>query len=339
MAAEPLTDTERKKLDRLHQFATTSDHYRLLGTSPDAEPEKITAAYYQMSRDWHPDRHYRRELGEYRQKLELIFINITKAYKVLSDPDKRRRYNRDNKAMVALARQDMQADPQESPRTKTVEMDPETLRKRKARKAKRLSERKAAQERMSQKRGDSRQKAINKLRAQARGQNQRAKRYFDQGKSDYDAGNISKAVSSLHLAVQFDQQNKEYRALYELARSEASQSAAVQAVQSGESAESFQNYREAMHHYQRACDMDPDDGLPFYRLALLTIRVDQDKRAALGLLRSAASKSPRNVEIRLSLAELYGELGMNLNARREYQTVLRMDKSNARAKAGYRNVR
>jgi curved DNA-binding protein CbpA len=339
MAAEPLTDQERQQLDRLHQFATASDHYQLLGTSPDAEPEAITAAYYQMSREWHPDRHYRRELGEYRQKLELIFINITKAYKILSDPEKRRRYNRDNKALVASARQERETEKKKSTSRKAADMDPETLRRRKAQRAKRLSQRKATQERMSQKQGDSRQRAINKLRAQARGQNQRAKRYFEQGKSDYEEGNISKAVSSLHLAVQFDQQNKEYRALYELARSEASQTAAVQSVQAGESAESFQNYREAMHHYQRACDMDPDDGLPFYRLAMLTIRVDQDKRAALSLLRTGASKSPRNVEIRLSLADLYGELGMNLNARREYQTVLRMDKSNARAKAGYRNVR
>jgi tetratricopeptide (TPR) repeat protein len=338
MAAEPLTEQERTKLDQLHHFASNGDHYQLMGTSPDAEPEAITKAYYQMSRDWHPDRHYRRELGEYRQKLEFVFINITKAYKVLSDSEKRRRYNRDNKTMVATAREELLPRPEKTKRS-AQDLDPETLRKRKARKAKRLSERKATQERMSQKRGDSRQRAIKKLRAQARGQNDRAKRYFDQGKSDYEEGNISKAVSSLHLAVQFDQQNKDYRALYELARSEASQSAAGQAVQAGESAESFQNYREAMHHYTRACDLDPDDGLPFFRLASLTIRVDQDNRAALSLLRTAAAKSPRNVEIRLALAEIYGELGMNLNARREYQTVLGMDKSNTRAKAGYRNVR
>ena len=338
MAAEPLSDQERAELERLHKCAKAGDYYQLLGTAPDSTPESITAAYYQMSRDWHPDRHYRRDLGEYRPKLEAIFINITKAYKVLSDPDKRRRYNRDNKALVELARKESLV--QEKRRKPDPEsIDPETLRKRKLRRAKRMAERKAAQDRMNQKRGDSRTRAIKKLRAQARGQNERAKRYFDQGKKDYDEGNISKAVSSLHLAVQFDKENREYRALYELARSEASQSAAVQAVQSGESAESFQNYREAMHHYQRACDMDPDDGLPFYRLAVLTQKIEQDKRKALQLLRTAASKSPRNVEIRLSLADLYGELGMNLNARREYQTVLGMDKSNQRAKAGYRNVR
>ena len=341
MAAEPLSEKERAELDRLHTFARNADYYQLLGTPPDATAETITAAYYQMSRDWHPDRHYRRELGDYRNKLEIIFINITKAYKTLSDPDQRRRYNRDNKTMVEVARQDFKTKEKKDSRKKQSadQLDPETLRKRKLRRAKRLAERKAAQERMNQKRGDSRSRAIKKLRAQARGQNERARRYFEQGKKDYEEGNISKAVSSLHLAAQFDKENPEYRALYELARSEASQSAAVQAIQSGESAESFQNYKEAIHHYQRACDMNPDDGLPFFRLAMLTIRVEHDQRKALKLLRTAASKSPRNVEIRLSLADLYGQLGMNLNAKREYQTVLSMDKNNERAKAGYRSVR
>ena len=341
MAAETLTEKERAELDRLHTFAKNSDYYQLLGMAPDATAEAITAAYYQMSRDWHPDRHYRRDLGDYRPKLEVIFINITKAYKTLSDPDQRRRYNRDNKALVEIARKDIKSSKKKDSRKKPTpdQVDPETLRKRKMRRARQMAERKAAQERMNQKRGDSRTRAIKKLRAQARGQNERARRYFEQGKKDYDEGNISKAVSSLHLAAQFDKENREYRALYELARSEASQSAAVQAVQSGESAESFQNYKEAMHHYQRACDMDPDDGLPFFRLATLTIRIEHDQRKALKLLRTAAGKSPRNVEIRLQLADLYGQLGMNLNAKREYQTVLRMDKNNARAKAGYRNVR
>ena len=338
MAAEPFSEQERAELDRLHEFAKTGAYYQLLGAAPGSSKEDITNAYYKLSRDWHPDRHYRRDLGDYKAKLEVVFIHITKAYKLLSDDDQRRRYNRDNKSLVEMARVD-HAKQTKRKKAPPSEMDAETLARRKRRRAKKLAERKAAQERINARKNDSRTRAIKKLRAQARGQNQRAKRYFDQGKKDYDEGNISKAVSSLHLAVQFDKDNREYRALYELARSEASESAAVQAVQAGESAESFQNYREAMHHYQRACDMNPDDGLPFFRLAMLTIRIEQDQRKALKLLRTAASKSPRNVEIRLSLAELYGQLGMNLNAKREYQTVLSMDKNNARAKAGYRNVR
>ena len=75
----------------------------MLGVSPDGDAAAVQAAYYQLSRDWHPDRHFRRDLGEYKEKLEYVFVHITKAYKTLSDPDQRRRYERDNKAMVALS--------------------------------------------------------------------------------------------------------------------------------------------------------------------------------------------------------------------------------------------
>ena len=69
-----------------------------------------------------------------------------------------------------------------------------------------------------QRRADPRARALKKLREKARGRTSRARRYFKQGQEDYESGNISKAVSSLHLAVQFEPQNAEYRALYELAR-------------------------------------------------------------------------------------------------------------------------
>jgi len=335
MANEPLTDAERSSLDRLHQHAKEGNHFGMLGVSPDGDAATVQAAYYQLSREWHPDRHFRRELGPYKEKLEFVFVHITKAYKTLSDPDQRRRYERDNKAIVAMAREDAK-----SPRvTKSAEAPaPRKKRRRKLTPEERAA-RERARERMARKKMDPRTRALHKLREQARGRNSRAKRYFDQGQADYQEGNIAKAVSSLHLACQFDETNKEYRALYELARSEASSSASVQFMQAGESAESFQNFKEAMHHYQRACDQNPADGLPYFRLANLVLRIEQDNRKALGLLRSAASKSPKNVEIRLKLADLYADLNMGLNARREYQTVLKIDKNNDRAKSGLRNVR
>ena len=338
MSSNPLSDKELAELNRLHKLASTGDHYRLLGLSPESEQADIQAAYYQLSRDWHPDRHFRRDLGDNAANIEFIFVHITKAYKTLSDADRRRRYHRDNKELIQSARATSTS------RTKKKAASTDTRETRSSaeprrRKRKLTAEEKATRERIARKRADPRARAMKKLREKAKGRSSRSRRYFQQGQEDYNAGNISKAVSSLHLAVQFDPENKEYRALYELARSEASSSRSVQFVQAGESAESFQNYKEAMHNYQRACEQNPADGLPFFRLAMLTLRIDQDKRGALTHLRKAATKSSRNVEIRLALADLYADLGMGLNARREYQTVLKIDKTNTRARTGLRNVR
>ena len=79
MAAEPFSDQERAELDRLHEFAKTGAYYQLLGIGPEASADDITSAYYTLSRDWHPDRHYRRDLGDCKPKLELVFIHINKA--------------------------------------------------------------------------------------------------------------------------------------------------------------------------------------------------------------------------------------------------------------------
>ena len=68
------------------------------------------------------------------------------------------------------------------------------------------------------------------------------------------------------------------------------------------------------------------------------MRVEQDPRRAVTYFRQAVIKSPRNVEYRLELGELYVELGMGLNARRECQAVLKLERGNARAKAGMKNT-
>ena len=343
MSANPLTEQELDALNRLHKLAKQGNYYGILGVPPGADNAKIQAAYYQLSRDWHPDRHFRRKLGDDASRIEFVFVNITKAYKVLSDEDTRRRYHRDNKEMISNLRADQQESEREARRRARAKAkakrETETGATERPRRRKRTAEERAARDRIAQKRADPRARAMKRLREQVKGRSSRARRYFEQGQKDYQAGDIAKAVSSLHLAVQFDDANPEYRALYELARSEASSSLSVQYIQAGESAESFQNYKEAMFNYQRACEQNPEDGLPFYRLAMLTLKIERDQRGALNHLRTAASKSPKNVEIRLSLADLYAELGMSLNAKREYQTVLGIDKNNVRARSGLRSVR
>lgn len=342
MGKKPLTDDERDVLKRLHEFAKDANHYRLLNVPPDADPEAVRAAYYQVSREWHPDRHYRRDLGDLHGSIEFIFSRITKAYKILGDPEARRQYNRDNKAVVAAAKADHDAAQKKARRAKAAAASGDMDEKPKRRKKLTPEERTArlrARRRMERRSSDPRAQALKKLRKKMKGQASRAQKYYEQGKADYEADNVSKAVSSLHLACQFDKDNHEFRALYELAKSEVATTMAVQFVQAGESAESFQNFKEALYNYQRACEQNPKDGLPYFRLAQLVLRLEQDNRKALDLLRSAASKSPRDVNIRLALADLFVEIGMGLNARREYETVLEMDKGNSRAKTGLRNVR
>jgi DnaJ-class molecular chaperone len=65
------------------------DYYEILGVARDASPEQIKKAYRKLALQWHPDRH-----REEKAAAEAQFKRVSEAYEVLSDPDKRKKYDR-----------------------------------------------------------------------------------------------------------------------------------------------------------------------------------------------------------------------------------------------------
>jgi curved DNA-binding protein len=63
------------------------DYYKILGVSRDATQDQIKKAFRKLAVKYHPDK------NPGNKEAEAMFKEITEAYEVLSDPEKRRRYD------------------------------------------------------------------------------------------------------------------------------------------------------------------------------------------------------------------------------------------------------
>ncbi|MCQ2191449.1 MAG: molecular chaperone DnaJ [Paludibacteraceae bacterium] len=80
-------------------MASDRDYYEILGVSKTATDAEIKSAYRKMAVKYHPDRQTDKSEAE-KKEAEEMFKEAAEAYSVLSDPQKRQRYDQFGKAGV-----------------------------------------------------------------------------------------------------------------------------------------------------------------------------------------------------------------------------------------------
>jgi curved DNA-binding protein CbpA len=85
-------ELRKRILDAFHALEGRN-HYEALGVARDADKALIRASYFELSKVFHPDSQFGKELGVFRAKMESVFKRLTEAYEVLGKKQKRADYD------------------------------------------------------------------------------------------------------------------------------------------------------------------------------------------------------------------------------------------------------
>ena len=313
----PLTELEVSTLRSLHRAATQETYYDLLDVAPNASAADIEGAYHALARTWHPDRFYSRDLGGLDGLLEEVFVAATRASRTLADVGRRAAYDQEIATAGKVPRRARVTAPPPTraagggavaggPRPTGI-ASPAAARPRSA-----LYQQVAGQvaERVGR---------VHALVAQA--------------KTDIAAAQWPSAESALRLALTWDANHVEAKALLAEASRHANVTRAKGWLAQAESEEGIGRVREALVLYKKVLETDPPDAGLFLRVGKLLVSLEQDDRAAIAAFRSAVAKAPANVEAQLQLGEAYVRVGLMGPARRCAEAVLAIDSRHVGAKA------
>jgi curved DNA-binding protein CbpA len=213
-----LIEAEVQAIDELYDRVRSGDIYSVLGISPDSDVQYIRKVYYELSRSWHPDQFYRRDIGAYKQKLEDIFVGINRAYTILTDPRRRADYDTEHDVSA-------RADTSPAPRRPGADGDAvigpqagaEAVEHEVAFRTDQRAQReqdKATQQLLvtttRRRRRRGRIPGMEKVHEQVMARLGKARRHFKAAEREAEAGNFVAAASNAYMAMTFDPEEPRY---------------------------------------------------------------------------------------------------------------------------------
>src|SRR5262249_46078712 len=82
----------RKRIARKHATLARDDLFELLEIPLEASKKDVKRAYFKLSKEFHPDRYFGKELGPFKTMLDAVFRALTQATDFLGDDARRTEY-------------------------------------------------------------------------------------------------------------------------------------------------------------------------------------------------------------------------------------------------------
>ena len=287
----------------------SQNHYEALDLLPGASAEEIKTAYHELSRKFHPDRFFQKNLGSFHARVDRIFKRIREAYTVLSDDAKRAVYLRQHPDLVARPRP-KPAEPERPARTAVDDA--------------RDAERRA---RLARHPYLARAMKVNSLVAR--------------GKDALAAGQFASAYSALHEVSHMRPDREDVSTLLDESKKQHETHRAREEIQIGNRAKTAGKLDEAFKAFKMAYTLDPTLTTPLLRMAQILLEKNELEEA-----RKYAEKvvelEPGRPDHQVTLGEVYLAQGTKegkQSARERFEEALRLSPDHEGAKKALKKTR
>jgi len=305
---------------RILEFEAALDrpYHELLGVERGVEPRVVKRAYFKLSKEFHPDRYFRREIGHYAQRLDRIFKKVLEAYEMLSDPDLCDVENQPSDA-AAVSTPDACVAPAE---TAPVSEGETPTRPRRVSKLERL------RQRMPFKIDHA---GIEARRAQAL-------QIFKAAEASQQAGRLKEAESNLRIAISFDPGRSEFKEALGALRLQAAGARASKLLAASNDRMSDTELREVLALLEDVLLYRPHDPDLNDRAARICLKLGQ-WASAQEYVETCIARAPDVAAYHTLLGEIHREQGEIDAALHEFETALKNDAGDVGARRALASLR
>jgi len=318
-----------KELDKLWTRSSV-DHYQFLGVPSSAAQGEIRAAYFTLSKQFHPENS---APGPYQRKLDEVFNRLTEAYGALSSPSLRKQYD------AYLSRAQNLTVPQ-LPKAPVAARTPISLKDPQASAAPRTvrsATHGAAASVLAHKLGGDPNRgptstSTKQMPPVAPPQDagpaslDLVKMHLAQAIKDCDSDDMAAAARSLSLLEALDWDRPELRKAYDEVDRKVCTALAPTYVEQARYEANQQRWKLAARSWLKACRGRPNDP-ECHRSAAEALLADKTElRKARDLAQRAVELAPKDALARRVLGHVYLEAGMFNNARRELDVAASLNR-------------
>lgn len=318
-----LTPDERTQVISAEKLVSSYTYWELLGIGADCDAARLKQSWFAVSRLYHPDRFFGRELGDYQERLDFIFQQVKAAYETLQDPVKKEEYLK------------MHAAPKitdESVLTRSVDemraLSNQPNRVAENEKAYRLEARR--KEILSQRK---RKKNIQN----AEDNQVFGRKLYEEGLRELRSGDSESAAKTFQMAVTYDPSIDEYKTLRDEVSRQAETERSRRLAARAEDELDMGFAATAASRFAEASDLMPTMGSYAVRASQAYMAAGDVQMAAEYADRAVAG-SPNRQEFRLAAAAAFQAAGQPDIAREHLMAVASLDAEDDRAKEMLREL-